>query len=273
MQNFIALLIKSRAVLLFVLLEILSVLFLIQNNDFQRSGAINSSNRMVGTAFKWSNAYSEYFSLRETNRNLAEENARLHSKMKASFFEHQLLRSNTADSLLEQQYQYFSARVINATYLRRNNYLTLDKGSMHGVEPGMGVICGEGIVGIVKDVSDHFCTVYSFLHEKTAISSRLQHSDAFGSLSWNGKDPQIAQLNSISRYANMHVGDSLVTSAYSSIFPEGIPVGTVEDFELDKSANFYNVNLKLSTDFSALHYVYIVDNLLKKEQLELEDKN
>lgn len=270
MQNFIAFLIKSRVILLFVLLEFLSVLCLIQNNDFQRSGAINSSNALIGTAYEWSNASSEYFSLRETNRNLAEENARLRSKLKNSFFEHQLLRSNRVDTILEQQYQYFSARVINATYLRRNNYITLDKGRRHGVEAGMGVICDQGVVGIVKDVSEHFCTVYSFLHEDSSLAARLKQSKSYGALSWNGRDSKIAQLNSISRYADIHEKDTLVTSAHSGIYPEGIMVGTVNSFVLDESENFYDVSIQLSTDFSGLHYVYIVQNILRGEQQELE---
>lgn len=270
MQNFIAFLIKSRVILLFVLLEFLSVLCLIQNNDFQRSGVINSSNAIVGTAYKWSNAYKQYFSLTETNQNLAEENARLRSKLKDAFFQHQVLSNNKADSLLEQQYQYFSASVINATYSKRNNYLTLDKGRRHGVEIGMGVICDQGVVGVVKDVSDHFCTVYSFLHKESSLPARLKESSAYGTLTWDGNDPQIAQLSSISRYADIHENDTLVTSGYSGVYPEGILVGTVKSFYLDESENFYKVSTKLSTDFSALHYVYIVKNILRNEQLNLE---
>lgn len=273
MQNFIAFLIKSRVILIFVLLEFLSVICLIQNNDFQRSGAINSSNALVGATYKWSNAYSEYFSLRQTNRSLAEENARLRSQLKKSFYEHQILRSSKADSLLEQQYHYFSARVINSTYRKRNNYLTLDKGRRHGVEIGMGVICNKGVVGVVKDVSDHYCTVYSFLHKESSLPAKLKESSAYGTLVWDGDDPQIAYLNSISRYADIHENDTLVTSSFSGVYPEGIMVGTVKSFTLDDSENFYRVSTELSTDFSALHYVYIVQNVLRGEQLNLESSH
>jgi rod shape-determining protein MreC len=174
--------------------------------------------------------------------------------------------------LYTQQYTFVNARVVNNSIGRRNNFITLDKGTSNGVEKDMGVISSSGVVGIVKDVSLHYCTVMSVLHKNTKISTRFKNSNYFGSLVWNGENHREATFLEIAKHVKFKTGDTLVTTVYSSIFPEGIMVGVVKSWELKPGDNFYKINVKLSTNFANLSHVYIVDNLMKREQLELENK-
>jgi rod shape-determining protein MreC len=174
------------------------------------------------------------------------------------------------DTIHHQQYSFITAKVINNSVNRRNNYLTLNAGSLQGIKPEMGVISSEGIVGIVKDTSKHFCSVMSFLHKDSKISAKLKKSGYIGSLVWDGYDASRASLKDIALHVQFAKGDTIVTSSYSSIFPEDIMIGRVEDFETKAGDNFYDITIRLSTDFSKLSYVYIVNNVLKEEQQQLE---
>jgi rod shape-determining protein MreC len=180
------------------------------------------------------------------------------------------LQTVIKDTLRKQQYTYITARVINNSVNRRNNYLTLDKGSLQGIEKDMGVISSSGVVGIVKDVSKHYCTVMSVLHKNTRISARFNHNNYFGSPVWDGNDSREATLLDIAKHVKFSVGDTLVTTVFSSIFPEGVMVGVVKESNIKKGDNFYKITVNLSANFLNLSHVYIVNNLLKKEQQELE---
>ena len=142
---------------------------------------------------------------------------------------------------------------------------------MHGVEKDMGVISSSGVVGIVKDVSEHYCTVMSVLHKNTKISSRFKNNNYFGSLVWEGENSRIGTLLEIAKHVKFNKGDTIVSTVYSSVFPEGIIIGTVDDWEIKPGDNFYKIKVKLSTNFYNLSHVYIVNNLHKKEQLDLEN--
>lgn len=218
------------------------------------------------------NYVKEYINLKENNANLARENANLKTLMPESFYEVSALTQVVKDSLRKQQYSYINARVVNNSVNRRNNYLTLDRGSIHGITKDMGVISSTGVVGIIKDVSPHYCTVMSVLHKNTRISTRFKNSNYFGSLVWEGENYRQATLTDIAKHVKFNVGDTLVSTMYSSIFPEGIMVGTVENSDIRKGENFYRINVALSTNFSNLSHVYVVVNLLKDEQLRLEEE-
>ena len=136
----------------------------------------------------------------------------------------------------------------------------------------MGVCVNEGIIGIIRDVTEHYSTVMTVLNKKTVISTRFAKSNHFGELIWDGKSHDFAQLHSVEKYVDVSVGDSLVTNSYSSIFPEGIVIGTVNRFEREETENFYSIEVDLSVDFSNIDYVYVIKDLLKKERIELESK-
>ncbi len=216
------------------------------------------------------NYVKEYINLKENNASLARENSNLKSLMPDTWYENKALRTMVNDTIRTQQYSFINARVVNNSINRRSNYLTLDKGSIHGIEKDMGVISSAGVVGIVKDVSEHYSTVMSVLHKNTRISTRFQNSNYFGSLVWDGIDSKEATLLEIARHVKFKTGDTLVTTVYSAIFPEGVMVGVVKNSELKTGDNFYKITVSLSTNFNNLSHVYIVDNLMKNEQQELE---
>lgn len=173
------------------------------------------------------------------------------------------------DSL--RQYFYTPATVINNTIYRKTNYLTINKGTRHGVLPDMAVISANGIVGVVQNASKNYATIISVLNTKLGVSAKLKNSKFYGSIKWDGLNYRKVILNEIPNHAVIHLGDSVVTSGYSIIFPEGIMIGTISDFAEDsEGSNFYDIKLKLSTDMKKLNHVFVVGNFLKDEQKELE---
>jgi len=255
----------------FLLLFSVSLYLVILNNRFQQVAVLNSSNRMVASAMELVNSFSEFISLKDANQILARENAFLKSNLMSSYMALSVIDTTVNDSTFFQQYKFTAARVVNNSVNRRNNYITLDKGRIHGIKPDMGVISDAGVVGIVKDVSDHFCTVMSVLHKNSKISTRFKESSYFGSLVWDGLNYRTASLLEIAKHVEFKTGDTLVTTYFSTIFPEGIRVGTVGDFKLDPEDNFYEIDVRLSVDFARLSHVYIVSNILKDEQRKLEE--
>jgi rod shape-determining protein MreC len=270
MRNLFILLWKNYFFILFLLFEALCIYLIVQNNNFQKASFVNSTNKTVATIYTAENNITSYFHLKQENEAISKENARLHSLAAASFLSPCMDTTHVVDTLLKQQYTYMSAKVINNTTSKRNNYLTLDKGRANGIKPEMAVISSNGVVGIVKDVSENFCSVLSLLHKETKISAKLKKSGYFGPLVWEGGDYTRANLLDIAKHVPLKKGDTIVTSPYSGIFPEGILIGTVADFELKPGDVFYTIEIKLSTNFGNLSHVYIVENLLKNEQKKLE---
>ncbi len=270
MRSLFLLLWRNNFTLLFLLLWTFCFYLIINNNKFQQVSVFNSTNKVVASILEVVNYVKEYINLKENNASLARENAGLRSMMPESFYDNSVLRTAISDSVFSQKYVYITAGVVNNSINRRNNYLTLDKGAKHGVQKDMGVISSSGVVGIVQDVSDHYCTVMSVLHKNTRISTRFKNSSYFGSLIWDGANSTEGTLVEIAKHVKFNTGDTLVTTVYSTIFPEGIMVGVVKDSELKAGDNFYKINVRLSTNFANLSHVYIVDNLFKREQLQLE---
>ncbi len=219
-----------------------------------------------------------YFNLKNVNDSLQAENARLRSQLLNAFYQNNFTVTKISDSTYKQQYQYISASVVNNSVTKRNNYITLDKGSEHGIEKGMGVICSNGIVGTVQFVSTQYCVVLSFLNSQSNLSVKLKKNNAFGALVWEGDDPQEARLKDVNKHVPIAVNDEVITSSYSTIYPEGIPVGNISAHYLDEGENFHNIHVKLNTDFGTLKSVYVIRNLLKNQQQSVEalanpDKN
>lgn len=216
------------------------------------------------------NYINEYVNLKTTNSILAHENAQLRSLLPEAYYESGEVRNIVNDTIKHHQYVFITAKVINNSINRRNNYLTLNKGSLQGIKPEMGVITTEGIVGIVKNVSKHYCTVMSLLHKDMRVSAKFKNNNYFGSLSWQGSDPGMAELKDIAKHVTFNTGDTVVTTSYSTVFPENIMVGTVQGHDANTGNNFYTIHIRLSVDFSNLAYVYVVNNILKSEQQEVE---
>ena len=175
-------------------------------------------------------------------------------------------------SRYKQKYSYTAAKVINNNYRKNNNYLTIDKGSNSGIEPDLGVINSKGIVGITKSVSNSYATVLSILNVNSRINAKLLNSHHFGTLSWDNKDFNVVQLQDLPVQASIYVGDTVVTGGKSTIFPEGIPIGTIRDFKT-RNNRYEFVNIALFNDMSSIGYVQVIKNFDKVEILELEEKS
>lgn len=270
MRNLILFLTRNYYIILFLSLESLSIFLLIQNNHFQRAHFLNSSNVIAGNIYETYSGITDYFGLETTNKKLAEENAVLRNQLRQSFSSETNPSITVKNNLTKQQYVYLVAKVVNNSTNRKKNYLTLNLGSKQGVKTEMAVISSDGIVGIVRDVSDNFCSVMSVLHDNTRIPVNIKKFGENSILTWNNNDEWHASMERIPSHLQLSKGDTVVTSSYSSIFPEGIMVGTIESFEKIAGNTFYNVTIKLSTDFNRLSYVNVVSNLMKDEQTTLE---
>lgn len=271
MKNIFVFIWRNHFVFLFLVLEFFSVFLLIQNNNYQRAGFINSANTVSGNFLNVYNGIIEYFSLRKVNEQLAAENAELKKHSRDAYYGYDIKVFSIGDTIYRQQYVYRAARVVNNTVNKRNNYLTLNRGSLHGIQRDMAVITAHGVVGIVKNVSENFSTVVSMLNVNSKISAQLKGSNYFGSVVWIGYNAGMVDLIDIPSHVKLHKGDTVITTAYSKIFPEGITVGIIEEFELKKGNNFYTIKVKPATDFRSITNVYVVGNLLKNEQSKTEE--
>lgn len=269
---------RLRVFLIFLLLEAIGLTLLVNNNSFQAATYFHTSNQVVGSVLKAKTDVVDYFNLQERNEVLAEENARLHAQINQLFI---LSRQNTADTLKSalldsfllshnKGYQYLAARVVNNSYTSLNNYITINKGRNQGVKPEMGVLSASGLVGRVMFVSDNFSTIKSILNTKSRISVAIKGINGVGTLRWDGGDPTEAILEFVPRHLKVKEGDSLQTAANSSLFPEGLMVGTIKEVELKSSEPFYSLKVNLSTDFSNLSFIYLLDNPARLEQDSLE---
>ena len=259
MRRLLYLLYEYRAFVVFVLLELMSLAL--------TEGAGKGSHRLVGRFYALINDVKAYATLREANVQLQHENARLWQRLL------QMAESASAPSAPEvpAQYTLVPAQVVNNSIAHTKNYLTLNKGSLHGLASGMGVLGPAGIVGRVKAVSAHFATVVPLLHTDVLVSAKLAGSGVMGTVCWPGLNPASAQLLYVPRHVTIAPGEAVVTSGYNATFFEGVLIGHVKHVSLRPEAPFYDIELCLSTDFSALRHVYVVQNGLQQEKNTLEE--
>lgn len=272
MRNLWIIISKYNAFFLLIIFLVLSLVLLVNNNSYQRASAWNSSNRLIGGSFERVNAIKNYLSLGRTNDSLAFENARLRNDLKSSIFSDSIKQQTVTDTLTQQQYTYIVSKVVNNSIHQSNNYITINRGFKHGIKKGMGVMSAKGIVGIVLNVSEHFSTIQSILHSDTRISASVNGN--IGSLVWGegNYDPRLAILKDIPNHVIVKKGNRVVTSGYS-LFPSGIEIGRVTRTGLKGGDSFLNIEIWLSTDFSNLQYVYVINNLFSLEQESLEALN
>jgi rod shape-determining protein MreC len=278
LSGLIAFLFRLRFLFLFFALEGLAGYMIVAGNTYQRVQYLNTSNRTVAKVYEQQSQVQEYFALSGVNNDLAQENAMLRTQLmqfarikEAGRMDSLMLtmRDSLAPDTLGQ-YKYVVAKVINNSVSRINNYLTLNRGSEDGVLPGMGVVAPSGAVGKVRNVSPHFSTVTSLLHSKLVISAEIGRTRAFGTVKWKGINPQAAQLLYIARHLKPKVGDTVVTSSLSSVFPQGIMVGRITRVSIRDDDTFFSIDVDLSANFGTLEYVYVAENLFKTEQDTLE---
>ena len=266
MRNLFRYLLRNHVILIFLVLEAISVYMVINYNNYQKVKFLNSSNNISASVFKNYSKIVNYFNLSDINLRLADENAKLRTILNYNLQSAPNI-TDLSDSITKNRIglTYLSARVINNSTNKQYNYLTLDKGRKQGISPGQGVIAENGIVGLVINVSESFSVALSLLNNRWSISSKLKRNDYFGSLIWDGGDYRYAELKEIPFHVPLVIGDTIVTSGFSSIFPEGLMIGTIDQYNQRSGGSFYYVRVKLSTDFKSLTFVDIINNPAQAE--------
>ncbi len=273
MQYLLQFLWKRRIFFLFIALQAVAITFVVRANSFHRTAVATSANEVSGVLMENYRYIRDFINLSETNQNLSAENAALRSALQSSYFQMYVDHDTVIDTMYMQQYSYIDADVINSSIHKRNNYITLNRGRMHGVRPDMGVINYQGAIGVVTDVSDHYSIVIPLIHGRTQLSGTFQHTPFFGPVSWpTTSSYREARLSDIPRQAEFAKGDTIITDTRSGLYPSGIPIGIIDSFYIEPQDQFYEVDIRLSVDFSSLDKVYIVQNLLKGEREELENR-
>ena len=263
MQQIINFVIRNKNFLLSLLLFSISLVLTIQTHSYHKSRFFNSANFLTGGIYNSINNFTGYLSLKSQNQVLAEENSRL----KMLLFNSENKKDSTYIDTVSYggKYKFTIANVIRNTYSGANNILLLNKGKNDGLKQDLGVISSKGIVGIIDGTSRRYATVISVLNTVNKISAQLKKTNHFGTLYWNAKSPYFIQLIDIPKIAPVKKGDTIITSGRSSIFPKGIPIGTIHDFKLDAAENYYEVNIKLFNDMTNLEHVYTIENIDAEE--------
>ena len=270
MQQIINFLIRNKNNILFLLLLGFSLFLTIQAHSYQKSRFVSSANFLSGGIYSWRNEINEYFRLEDYNRRLLEENEELRSRL-AALEDTSAVASYTDTISFEDDINFKAAEVINNNYANRNNYITLKGGAESGIERDMGVVTSEGIVGIVENVSDNYATAISILNSNSKINAQLKRSNHFGTLIWNGDDPNIVQLIDVPAIAPITQGDTIITGGRSLIFPKGLPIGTISGFTTDPTESYYIIDIELFNDMTNIGYVYVIENPEKEEIQELQN--
>ncbi len=271
MQQLVNFITKYKYFLFFLLLEIIALSLTIQNHAYHKSKFVNSANFVSGGIYNRINKFREFTKLRNHNQLLLEENTRLKNLITQQQIDTTQLLAVTDTTKFHQRYLFTPAKVIDNQYYKRYNYLTIDKGSKDGILFDQAVVNSKGIIGITQSVSNNFATVQSILNENSKINVRLSNSLHFGSLEWDGKDYNVLQLVDLPIQANIKIGDSIVTGGRSIIFPEGIPVGTIESFDVENN-DYSFINIRLFNDMSAIGPVNVIVSLYKEEINSLQEQ-
>lgn len=267
MRNLILFLQRYHFVLLFLLLESLAILLLINSHTYHRAAVVNTTNALSGRLLNTSSQITGYFVLQSENRILGEQNAMLQQQL---FYLKQKVDTLVQNDTIDYPYDFIPARVISNTVNRRNNHIIINKGRAHGIEKEMGLITAQGVAGLVTGVSDSYATAMSILHTQTQLSVKFSKNQQMASLVWHGPDFKTGIVEHIPTHIDVRPGDTVVTSGHSFIFPEGIMVGTVLEYFQPEGSGLYHASLLFSTDFNRLNHVYAVKNnqLIELQLLE-----
>ena len=267
MQQIINFILRYKNFLLYLFLLTISLALTVQSHSYHRSKYFNSSNWITGNIYKTTSNVTTYFGLGEENKKLVEENKRLHTLL----FNQKKEDSMQVDTA-NVKYNVIASQVIKNSYGLPRNYITISKGSSNGIKQDMGVITANGILGIVENTSKNFATVQSILNTKSRINAKIKNTNHYGSLVWDTKDFNTVQLTDIERLVPLKIGDTIVTGASSSIFPENIPIGIIKKFDLNNSQSSYSIDIKLFNNMAAVKSIYVLDNVQREEIIELEAK-
>ncbi len=256
----------------FIFLQFLSFYLIYQNNTYTSSALFNLSNEIAGRWYERKQKIYQYFDLIQENKKLAQLNTDLLNK---SYYAYNIISTKEyriKDTILQQEYVFVNAEVINATFNNQKNYITLNIGKNMGIERDMAVITSNGIVGSIKDVSEHYSTVITLLHKDFLVNGMLKDGSC-GPLSWNGKSRERLEMNDVPLHAKIKIGDTVYTSHFSHIFPQFIPIGVIESFERKQKNAFYTIQVRIFTNFNSIKHVYVVKHIYKNELDSLQSNS
>ncbi len=260
----------------FLLLQVFAIILLSSSSKTHQSFLASGANEVTGVINHQYSGLRDYFNLKETNRQLAEENARLRNQLADNFLIVEKGKKIFVDSLIRdslgryRKYTYLPAKVIGNTVTLQTNFLFVERGTNQGAKKGMAVYGPEGIVGVVVETGPNISKVMSLLHRNSKVSAMLKKDNNSGSIEWDGTDPSYLTLKNITKSAKVSKGDTVVTSTYSANFPSRLMVGTVAEISSESASNFYTLKIKTATNFSSIQYLYLIENVRYSEQVQLE---
>lgn len=276
MRNLLNFIVRNSSWLLAILLIAFSFYLIFSQNSYQRSVYLTSANRVTGELYRVTNNISSLFHMKKNNDDLLSTNASLQEeilelKNKIDGLSADSLHTNAlvSDSVSISQFSFIPANVVNMSYSGVNNFLTLDKGLRDGIKPDMGVISQEGVVGVILNSSEYFSVVIPIINPKFRLSAKLKNSENSGSVAWDGKSLQNAQLEQLPKHEIFNEGDTVITS-FSRIFPKDLVIGYTVDTGKSKDDNFNTFNIRLATNFYSIQHVLIIRDIFYEEQSNLE---
>ncbi len=266
MRAILRFLIRQHYIILFIIIEALCLALTIRNNDYHRAVSIHLFDEISGNVHNSYYSVLRYLSTVNENKKLASENAELRKQIFNLSHDTSIKKLSTDSG----NYELVVANIVYGSIYRANNYLIINKGSMDGVKPDMGVISSSGVVGIVKTTSAHFATIIPIINTNAHISARIKSNQFFGTTTWNGVNPSYVNLSEIPYHVKLTTGDTVITSGFSTVFPKGIKIGTITHFDYNQGSDFYNIEVKLFQQFGQLDFVYIVKNKLQLEFQQIQ---
>ena len=276
MRNLLNYILRNSAWFLAILLIAFSIYLVFKHNSYQRSVYLTSANKVSAEVYRMSNDVTSFFQLKSNNQELLQRNAELESMVQLLKKEIITLTGDTSaieaftnDSIQPTQFEFIPADVVNSSISKFNNYITIDKGSLDGISPDMGVISSQGVVGVVRNVSKHSAVIIPIINPKFRLGAKLKNSDNFGTIAWDGRSADEAQLREMPKHELFAVGDTVVTG-FSRIFPEGIIVGSTTEIGISLDDNFNTFNIDLATNFHTLQHVLIINDKYYRERVILE---
>lgn len=275
MKEIIKLILRYHFTIIFILLEVISFSLIVLHNNYQRTVFSGYTASFFGTISSVVTEIDDYFYLKVANEKLVVENTNLRNQIEELKM---LTRKNQVDTLwngtdsTDVDYLFLTADMINSGFNKTKNYITINKGKADGIYPEMAVCSSEGVVGVIEKVSKHYAKVLPLINTNLRVSAKIKKNGYYGSLQWDGDDYRYSYLNDIPFHVNAEAGDTIVTSGFSSIFPEGELIGFVESVNKE-TANFLSIKVKLATDFKKISDVYVIAHTRKQEQQDLEGEN
>ena len=263
---------KIHFVLLFIILEILAIRYYAISTTYSRAKLVAASNVLMGGIYAKVSGIGSYFSLKKENESLNKELAFLRNQLDSHYADYTDKTGMSDTTVKDRRYVYKTARVVGSTTARQNNYITLNKGRSDGLEPDMAVMSGGSILGYVLDCSEHFAVCISLLNRDFRTSGKIQNTDFYGSVYWDGVSPYHVTLSEVSKYAVVNVGDTVLTTDYSSIFPPDVMIGTVESAELVNNDTYYDIKVKLAANLFSPNNVQVVKFIRGDEQRDIESR-